>query len=110
MKFRNCFIDEQGCIFKDATLKNASASLPVFSFELTDKLMDEILRWKLVNFHDYLVHFRRVVNADLSIPIIIRSDGMVMDGRHRILKAFYEGQTTIPARKFETDPEPDFVS
>lgn len=110
MKFRNCFIDGQGRIFKDETLQKAVETLPVISFVLTDELMDEVIRWKLVNFHDYLNHFRRVINADLSVPIILRSDGMIMDGRHRILKAYYEGLRTLPAKQFETDPEPDFVS
>lgn len=110
MKFRNCFIDEQGRIFKDKTLIEASKKLPIIKFDIVDALLDEILRWKLVNFHDYLTHFRRVMGADLSHPIIIRSDGMVMDGRHRIIKAIYSGLKTLPARKFEVDPQPDFIT
>ena len=110
MKFRNCFIDERGRIFKDETLKKAAVGLPIIDFVITDNFMDEILRWKLVNFHDYLIHFRRVLNADLSYPIIIRSDGMIMDGRHRIIKAFHENIKILPAKKFKIDPEPDFVT
>ncbi len=108
MKFRNCFIDEKGRIFKDTTLRNAAKALPVKEYQLTDELLDEVLRWKLSNFHDYLTHFKRVVNADLAAPIIIRSDGLVMDGRHRILKAFHDGVKTLPSQKFTIDPEPDF--
>lgn len=108
MKFRNCFIDDQGRVFKDESLREASRDLPVIDYVLTDSLMDEILRWKLVNFHDYLTHFRRVLNADLTTPLIIRSDGVIMDGWHRIIKAYNTGLRALPAKRFEVDPAPDF--
>ena len=108
MKFRNCFIDELGRVFKDSSLFESSKDLPIGDFELVDSLMDEVIRWKLVNFHDYLIHLKRVMSADLSVPIIVRSDGIVMDGRHRILKGLLEGKTCLPSRRFEIDPIPDF--
>ena len=109
VKFKNCFIDEVGNVYKDKTLYAASKELEIINFQLTDNLMDEIIRWKLVNFHDYLNHFSRVLNADLTIPIIIRADGMVMDGRHRILKAFHSGLKNLPAKQFKINPKPDFI-
>lgn len=109
MKFKNCFIDEQGRIFKDETLLKKAELLSITSFDLTDNLQDEIIRWKLVNFHDYLTHFQRVINADLTKPIIVRSDGVVMDGWHRIIKAFYKNLKILPAKKFVIDPKPDFT-
>jgi hypothetical protein len=33
-----------------------------------------------------------------------------MDGMHRICKAVVIGQSTVPALKFEEDPQPDFVN
>lgn len=37
----------------------------------------------------------RVLQADLSYPIIVTNDNRVIDGIHRIFKALYEGQETI---------------
>jgi hypothetical protein len=54
-------------------------------------------------------HARLINEADLAFPIILASDGRVMDGMHRVLKAALEGRQSIEAVRFETDPEPDFV-
>ena len=47
--------------------------------------------------------------ADLSFPIILSSDGRVMDGMHRVAKAAMEGRTSLSAKQFAQDPEPDYV-
>ncbi|HVM99584.1 MAG TPA: hypothetical protein VMT68_05150 [Caulobacteraceae bacterium] len=52
-------------------------------------------------------HARRISAADLSHPIILSSDGRLMDGGHRIAKAWLAGMSEIDAVRFETDPEPD---
>ena len=54
-------------------------------------------------------HARLINEADLSFPIILSSDGGVMDGMHRVAKAAMEGRTSLSARKFVSDPEPDYV-
>jgi hypothetical protein len=54
-------------------------------------------------------HARMINVADLSFPIILSSDGRVMDGMHRVLKAVLNGWQSIEAVRFENDPEPDFV-
>ena len=56
-----------------------------------------------------LEHARLINEADLSFPIILSSDGRVMDGMHRVLKALLNGWQSIEAVRFEHDPEPDFV-
>lgn len=53
-------------------------------------------------------HARLINEADLRFPIILSSDGRIMDGMHRVLKALLQGQSHIEAVRFETDPEPDF--
>jgi len=53
-------------------------------------------------------HMRLVAPTDLSFPIILSSDGRVMDGMHRVAKALLEGRTTIEAVQFSQDPEPDY--
>ena len=54
-------------------------------------------------------HARLVAEADLSFPVILASNGAVMDGRHRIAKARQLGLTSIDAVQFEVDPPPDYV-
>ena len=56
-----------------------------------------------------LEHLRLIDEAELSFPIILSSDGEVMDGMHRVAKAVLQGQMDIEAVQFERDPEPDHV-
>ena len=52
-------------------------------------------------------HCRRINDADLSFPILLTEDGRVFDGMHRIARCLLEGRTTVPARRFASNPEPD---
>jgi hypothetical protein len=54
-------------------------------------------------------HARRILAADLAYPVILASDGGLMDGGHRIAKAWLAGETEIAAVRFETDPPPDSI-
>lgn len=54
-------------------------------------------------------HARLIAEASLKHPIILCADGRVMDGMHRVAKAYLEGQAFIEAVRFEVTPAPDFV-
>ena len=54
-------------------------------------------------------HARRILSADLSHPVILSASGALMDGGHRIAKAWIVGDLTIRAVRFEVDPPPDYV-
>jgi len=54
-------------------------------------------------------HMTLIDEADLSFPIIVSSNGAVMDGMHRVAKAMRQGRKEIAAVQFEHDPEPDNV-
>ena len=54
-------------------------------------------------------HARLIIEADTSYPIILGTDGRVMDGMHRVAKAYLEGRGAILAVQLDVDPEPDFV-
>lgn len=54
-------------------------------------------------------HARLILDTDLKYPIILGADGRVMDGMHRVAKAYLEGRATILAVRLEVDPEPDFI-
>ncbi len=56
-----------------------------------------------------LEHHERIQRANYTHPIILSEDNVVMDGIHRICKALLDGKATIPAVKFQSNPEPDAV-
>jgi hypothetical protein len=53
-------------------------------------------------------HAKKIADADLSFPVILSSDGRLMDGGHRIAKARIAGELEVLAVQFDKDPEPDF--
>ena len=54
-------------------------------------------------------HSRLILDCNLDFPVILSSDGRVMDGMHRICKALFEGRSEIESVRFVQDPEPDYV-
>jgi hypothetical protein len=54
-------------------------------------------------------HTRLMLACDLSFPVILSSDGRVMDGMHRICKALLQGLDAVEAVRFVEDPEPDYI-
>lgn len=54
-------------------------------------------------------HAQFIQETDLAYPIILSSDGRVMDGMHRVCRALIEGKRTIAAVRFTQDPPPDHV-
>jgi hypothetical protein len=54
-------------------------------------------------------HAQIIQEADLTFPVILSSDGRIMDGMHRVLKAILLGRKHISAVRFSSDPAPDYV-
>ena len=54
-------------------------------------------------------HARLMVECDLAFPVILSSDGRVMDGMHRVCKALFENRTEIEAVRFVHDPAPNYI-
>ena len=54
-------------------------------------------------------HAQLINEADLGFPIILSADGRVMDGMHRVAKALIHNASSLPAKRFVQDPEPDYV-
>lgn len=54
-------------------------------------------------------HVRLIGEVDLAYPVILSAEGRVMDGMHRIARAWLEGRKAVPAVQFEVDPPPDYV-
>ncbi len=52
-------------------------------------------------------HARRISAADLERPILLSAEGHLLDGFHRVCKAYLMGLEELPAIQFEQTPEPD---
>lgn len=54
-------------------------------------------------------HAKRIYEADLSHPIILSANGIMMDGMHRVAKAWILGMEDIKAVQFLVDPPADQI-
>lgn len=54
-------------------------------------------------------HARRIFKADLGYPVILCAEGRLMDGGHRLSKAWMEGHEDIAAVRFPVTPDPDEI-
>ena len=54
-------------------------------------------------------HIRLIQSVNFHYPIILCQDGGIMDGMHRVCKAYIEGKKKIEAVQFNLTPHPDFI-
>ena len=54
-------------------------------------------------------HAKRIYEADFTHPIILSAKGDLMDGMHRLAKAWILGMDEVQVVQFEEDPEPDQI-
>jgi hypothetical protein len=90
-----------------------SKNLPEFEYEISsfagfeeDFWFGDRIKPTIKNVLD---HHQRCLNADFQYPIIISEDGLIMDGVHRICRAYLEGKKTVRAVRFKKNPEPDVI-
>jgi hypothetical protein len=89
-----------------------SADLPLIEVPLDSIRELDTAYWALPGaehptVRELIVHMRLIQEVDPAHPVILGSDGRVMDGMHRIAQAVLEGRSTIRAVRFSTHPEPD---
>ena len=96
-------------------LVELSADLPVQQVRLGDLRELDTVYWFGADGEPATVrilvrHMELVQRADLRYPVILGSEGQLMDGMHRVARALLEGRTTVTAVRFPDQPEPDFRS
>ena len=74
----------------------------------TIRELDEPYRSESMTPRNLAEHARLIAEADFACPVILSSDGRVMDGMHRVLKALMQDKRYILAVRFAVDPPPDF--
>jgi len=62
-----------------------------------------------LTYREIVDHARLMLESDLAFPVILSSDGRVMDGMHRVCKALLQDLDYIDAVRFARDPEPDYI-
>ena len=98
--------DGNGNRYSVAKLLDAARDLPVFDCPLAAiSLVPE--PWNDSDMFHLAWHVRKVMKADLSVPILLDWRGCIADGRHRVIKAIALGKRTIPARRMTWKPDPD---
>jgi hypothetical protein len=88
-----------------------SKNLPIFEYEVASFNGFDQDVWfgnqQKPTINNVLDHLKKIEKADFEYPIILSRDGIVLDGVHRICRAYLDGRKTISAVKFEIDPTPD---
>ncbi len=87
-----------------ARLAKLAEGLPVMEIPIDHLYID--YDFDEMNLRTFVMHMTAVLDADLDYPIILDECGGLLDGRHRVMKALYEGRPTIKAVRFETNPSP----
>lgn len=109
------YIEEDGdklLFWKIETLWRLAEDLPVQYLRLDEIYWAEdscAYLEKDDTYRNFAQHVKRVLDADLSFPVIISASGSVMDGMHRLVKAFTFGVPMVKAVRFTQMPPPDCV-
>ena len=97
-------------LWHDTTLWRAAAELRP-QMRLTKHVWDMIRfnEWggSTTSADDFLKDMRRVLQADMSHPIILTPDGHLADGYHRVVKAVLENRRYIEYVKLKVMPPYD---
>jgi hypothetical protein len=64
---------------------------------------------KTLTCYDISIHSKLINEANLSFPVIVCPDMKMIDGMHRVCKAFLSGQKFIDAIVLDRLPSPDFI-
>lgn len=99
------------CLWLTTRLWELSKDLPVFEYEVASfNCFDKDVWFNSQHkptVNKVLEHYKKIENANFTHPIILSQDGIILDGVHRICRAYLDGRNTIPAVRFAIDPEPD---
>ena len=105
---KTCYLEE---------ILELAKCLSVYQQKLSELDSLDVVAWCGDGFHygrltvrEIAKHSQRIQEANFDKPIIISCEGWLMDGFHRVAKAFLKGMEFIPAVKFEVDPEPNRIS
>lgn len=97
--------DGDGNHYSVAKLLDDTKNLPVFDCPIA-AINLQSQPWDGSDMFHLAWHTKKVLKADLSVPILLDWTGAIADGRHRVIKAIALGKRTIPARRMTWKPSP----
>ena len=106
-------VGEDVLIFDVGKLVKLSEALPVIEVELSNiSEFDENFWYQSKGDEptckSICDHYKLVEAASLDFPILLNADGTLMDGMHRVCKAYLKGMKMIKAKRFTTQLSHDF--
>lgn len=90
----------------------AAEGLPIYKVQVSDvPELDEDCWFdgRAPTCREVAEHARRIAAVDPAYPVIFAADGRLMDGGHRIARAWLDGRSEVEAVRFVTDPDPDWI-
>lgn len=100
-------------IFDIKRLWKESSNFSRINVMTRDFDLDSTFPWFLTTkqptVREILSHMKRIIAADLTYPILLHSNGNVLDGMHRIAKAVLEEKESVCCIRFKSGPKPDWI-
>lgn len=59
---------------------------------------------------DIALHAKLIFDSDLNFPILLCPERKMIDGMHRVCKAYIEGKSTVAALVLDHLPPPDYIN
>jgi len=102
----NWYEDDKGK-YTVSRLIELSSALPTIKVSILELMkntdnhqgLEELAIFSTTN----ILEHNRVHDSDNSFPILIKEDGTIIDGFHRVLKAILSGTNILPAKKIPLD-------
>lgn len=107
-----CSITDDGVtsVWKVESIWQACVNLPTQerAVETLIPLLNKIAWWEhsKPSAWDCVLHARRMLDVDMSFPIVLDNKGRLLDGGHRLAKAWLTGMDTIKCYQILNMPEP----
>ena len=107
-KFEDSTFATQSAKWDAGTLVKAAEEqdCPVFNLPLM-AIDVSVLPWSINNIREVAEHMNRVWRSSLEYPVVMDDYGYIIDGWHRVVKAFLLGKTTVKAVRLKSMPPCD---
>ena len=107
MRIKNLLYDTQvfeGQTYSVVDLIEASKNLEVIEIKVADMFIEYPAPCE-DSLTDFIEHYIRTKETDLSYPVILSLGNFILDGKHRLIKAIVSKKETIKAVRFKILPD-----
>jgi hypothetical protein len=101
-----CSLGRKWWYVKNLVKAAESEGLEVFDIDVASIDLG-VMPWDMKSFLHFIEHMIDIKNCSLKYPVTMAPCGWIMNGWHRVVKAFLKGEPTIKAVRFFELPKPD---